>query len=48
MADIISEIQQYQNKPYYLKPSTKIIAFLENFEPFPNKKNEATKIDDYL
>ena len=48
VADIISEIQQYQNQPYCLKPSAEIRAFLENLEPFPDMKNDETKIADYL
>ena len=53
VADIISEIQQYQNQPYCLKPSTEIRAFLENLDPFPDMKNregqnDEPKINDYL
>ena len=46
VADIISEIQQYQNQPYCLKPYPEIRAHLESLDPFPDMgENE---ISNYL
>ena len=46
MADIISEIQQYQNQPYCLHECPEVREFLENLDPFPEWADK--EIDDYL
>ena len=53
VADIIAEIQQYQNQPYCLNESPEIQQFLRNLDPFPemegiedDKKDQT--IRDYL
>ena len=46
VAEIISEIQQYQNQPYCLQECTEVRAFLEHLDPFPGM--DGKDIDDYL
>ena len=46
VAEIISEIQQYQNQPYCLSPYQKLKQFLEDLDPFPEM--ESTEVEDYL
>ena len=46
VADIISEIQQYQNQPYCLHECPEVREFLENLDPFPEWADK--EIDDYL
>ena len=46
VADIISEIQQYQNQPYCLHECPEVREFLENLDPFPEWA--VKEIDDYL
>ncbi|XP_055300549.1 protein son of sevenless isoform X2 [Sitodiplosis mosellana] len=41
VADIIAEIQQYQNQPYCLNINAKIKSFLENLDPFKGMSNAA-------
>jgi len=50
VSDIISEIQQYQNQPYCLKPCPEFREYLENLDPFPDMKDEDSekRINDYL
>ncbi len=46
MAEIISEIQQYQNQPYCLRPCPKLRAYLESLDPFPEQNEK--EICEYL
>ena len=46
VADIISEIQQYQNQPYCLKPYEELQQILDSLNPFPDNDDKA--INDYL
>ena len=46
VADIISEIQQYQNQPYCLHECPEVRSFLETLDPFPGM--DGKEIDDYL
>jgi len=46
VAEIISEIQQYQNEPYCLFPYPKLRQFLEELDPFPGMP--VKEINDYM
>jgi len=46
VAEIISEIQQYQNQPYCLSPYPKLRQFLEDLEPFPGWPEK--EVTDFL
>ena len=46
VAEIISEIQQYQNQPYCLSTHKKLRKFLENLDPFPESTEK--EVTDYL
>jgi len=46
VANIISEIQQYQNQPYCLKDYPELKAFLANLDPFPGQSSQ--EVADYL
>merc|ERR1719361_2811516 len=46
VAEIISEIQQYQNQPYCLSPYPKLSQFLEDLDPFPGLTEK--EISDFL
>ena len=46
VAEIISEIQQYQNQPYCLHDYPKIKSFLETLEPFPGFTEK--EVTDFL
>lgn len=46
VAEIIGEIQQYQNQPYCLNPDQKIRHFLENLDPF--KDTSIKDIQNYM
>ena len=47
VADIIAEIQQYQNQPYCLNECPEIKGFLEGLDPFPDMDDD-TAIRNYL
>ena len=47
VADIIAEIQQYQNQPYCLHECPEIKKFLEELDPFPDMDDD-TAIRNYL
>merc|ERR1712142_264995 len=46
VAEIISEIQQYQNQPYCLSAYPKLRQFLEDLDPFPGLNEK--EVTDYL
>ena len=50
VAEIISEIQQYQNQPYNNKTYDSLKSFLEHLDPFPERLNNETNepIEKYL
>merc|ERR1719319_860926 len=46
VAEIISEIQQYQNQPYCLSPYPRLKEFIETLDPFPAWSEK--EVTDYL
>jgi len=46
VAEIISEIQQYQNQPYCLSPYPRLKQFIETLDPFPGWTEK--EVTDYL
>ena len=48
VAEIISEIQQYQNQPYCLSPYPKLRQFLEDLDPFPGLNEKEVSGDACL
>jgi len=46
VAEIISEIQQYQNQPYCLSPYPRLKQFIETLDPFPSWSEK--EVTDYL
>merc|ERR1719334_1252788 len=46
VAEIISEIQQYQNQPYCLSICPKLKSFIESLDPFPGWSEK--EVTDYL